>query len=337
MAFKPDYGVKLLEEGVSKEAEIHFYEFRFYSITILGNDQFSTAVEMPYADEVYAVSIDFTRLQLDELIKIASRASKKQINDALLNDILLYGTIDIPEPFSVDITVSLGALQKSQFETFVPLILKSINLPDDSKESIKETKVSDYIYSKEEVSNVLNTLNQDVDIDWLFSQIEIVNNKEKEETNLYSECIAILNLICILEIKRISINVYEEMESDLTESTDFCLELINELEIDFKLFILLAGEEFFKSEYYEYDGEIGESQVLEYLISEYYNNVCRRLRLHYKEWQIMLEEFIKNEYLYDTYLDAIKSSSTLEDCYDHVEIMKLYSWASSGFDMSGEG
>lgn len=326
-----------MEEGVSKEAEIHFYEFRFYSITILGDDQFSTAVEMPYDDEVYAVSIDFSRLQLDELIKIASRESKKHINDVLQNDTLLYGTIDILEPFSVDITVSLGEQQKSQFETFVPLVLKSINLPDDFKESTKETKVYDYLYSKEEVFNVFNNLNQDVDIDWLFSQLEIVDNKEKEKTNFYAECFAILNLICILEIKRISINVYEEMESDLTESIDFCLELINELEIDFKLFILLAGEDFFKSDYYEFDGEIGESQVLGYLISEYYNKVSRRLRLHYNEWQIMLEEFIKNEYFYDTYLDAIKSSSTLEGCYDHVEIMKLYSWAGSGFNMSAKG
>ena len=44
MSFKPDYGLRLKEEGISEDVDLDFYDFHLYSLTLLGNDQFSTMV-----------------------------------------------------------------------------------------------------------------------------------------------------------------------------------------------------------------------------------------------------------------------------------------------------
>ena len=70
--------------------------------------------------------------------------------------------------------------------------------------------------------------------------------------------------------------VYREVEPDLDSNIyNYHFELFRELEIDFKLFIIYAGVDFFKSNYYEYDRETGEEQVLKYLFFEHYDKVRR--------------------------------------------------------------
>ena len=78
MAYKPDYGLKLLQDGVSNEASIHFPQFVIYSITVLDYEKYSTMVEIPYDNQVYAVSIDFTQEQLQEMMKYASKNAVEQ-------------------------------------------------------------------------------------------------------------------------------------------------------------------------------------------------------------------------------------------------------------------
>ena len=131
--------------------------------------------------------------------------------------------------------------------------------------------------------------------------------------------------------------VYEEVEPDLDSNIyDYYFELIRELEIDFKLFIVYAGEDFFKSDYYEYDGETGEEQVLKYLFYEHYDKVRRSLEQHYKDAQTLLLELIEDQYFHGSYLHAVENIESYEDCFDYVESMKLYEWASAGFGWSGE-
>jgi hypothetical protein len=131
--------------------------------------------------------------------------------------------------------------------------------------------------------------------------------------------------------------VYEEVEPDLDSNIyDYYFELIRELEIDFKLFIVYAGEDFFKSDYYDYNGETGEEQVLKYLFYKHYEKVRRRLEQHYKDAQIFLLELIEDQYFHSSYLHAVENIVNYEDCFDCVESMKLYQWASAGFSWSGE-
>ena len=68
MDFKPYYGIRLLKEGFSSAVALNFYDFRLYSLTVIGRGQYSTMVEMPYAGESHALSLDFDQRQLDQIL-----------------------------------------------------------------------------------------------------------------------------------------------------------------------------------------------------------------------------------------------------------------------------
>ena len=339
MAYKPDYGLKLLQDGVSNEVSIHFPQFVIYSITVLDYEKYSTMVEIPYDNQVYAVSIDFTQEQLQEMMKFASKNAVEQITENLDADMFTQRTIDINEPFMVDLTVSLGELQRNQYEEFVPFVIRSVNGDTDNIEISQETTIEDsFYYSKHELSRALEASNLHSDIEFLYKHLNIIDSMKNEKTNkFFVECISALDLICLLEMKDVARCVYEEVEPDLDSNIyNYYFELIRDLEIDFKLFIVYAGEDFFKSDYYEYDGETGEEQVLKYLFYEHYDKVRRSLEQHYKDAQTLLLELIEDQYFHGSYLHAVENIESYEDCFDYVESMKLYQWASAGFSWSGE-
>ena len=339
MAYKPDYGLKLLQDGISSDVSIHFPQFLLYSITVLDYEKYSSMVEIPYDNQVYAVSIDFTHEQLQDMLKYASKNALQQITENLDSDMFTQRTIDIEEPFMIDITISLGKLQRSQHEEFVPFIVKSVNGDEDTEQQQLASDENDELYySKDELSRALIASNLHNNIELLYKHLNIVNSMNDENTNkFFIECISALDLICLLEMKDVARCVYEEVEPDLDSNIySYYFELIRELEIDFKLFIVYAGEDFFKSDYYEYDGETGEEQVLKYLFYEHYDKVRRSLEQHYKDAQTLLLELIEDQYFHGSYLHAVENIESYEDCFDYVESMKLYEWASAGFGLSGE-
>lgn len=339
MAYKPDYGLKLLQDGISNEVSIHFPQFVLYNITVLDYEKYSSMVEIPYDNQMYAVSIDFNHEQLQDMLKCASINALQQITEELDSDMFTQRTIDIEEPFMIDITISLGKLQRNQHEEFVPFIVKSVNGDEDTEQQQLASDENDELYySKDELSRALIASNLHNNIELLYKHLNIVNSMNDENTNkFFVECISALDLICLLEMKDVARCVYEEVEPDLDSNIySYYFELIRELEIDFKLFIVYAGEDFFKSDYYEYDGETGEEQVLKYLFYEHYDKVRRSLDQHYKDAQTLLLELIEDQFFHGSYLHAVENIESYEDCFDYVESMKLYEWASAGFGWSGE-
>jgi len=337
--YKPDYGLKLLQDGISNEVSIHFPQFVLYNITVLDYEKYSSMVEIPYDNQMYAVSIDFNHEQLQDMLKYASKNALQQITENLDSDMFTQRTIDIEEPFMIDITISLGKLQRSQHEEFVPFIVKSVNGDEDTEQQQLVSDENDELYySKDELSRALIASNLHSNIELLYKHLNIVNSMNDENTNKFLiECISALDLICLLEMKDVARCVYEEVEPDLDSNIySYYFELIRNLEIDFKLFIVYAGEDFFKSDYYEYDGETGEEQVLKYLFYEHYDKVRRSLEQHYKDAQTLLLELIEDQYFHGSYLHAVENIESYEDCFDYVESMKLYEWASAGFSWSGE-
>ena len=196
MAYKPDYGLKLLQDGITRDVSIHFPQFLLYSITVLDYEKYSSMVEIPYDNQVYAVSIDFNHEQVQDMLKYSSK-------------------------------------------------------------------------------NALQPITSDIEL--LYKHLNIVDIMKNENTNkFFIECISALDLICLLKMKDVARFVYREVEPDLDSNIyNYHFELIRELEIDFKLFIIYAGVDFFKSNYYEYDRETGEEQVLKYLFFEHYDKVRR--------------------------------------------------------------
>ncbi len=188
-----------------------------------------------------------------------------------------------------------------------------------------------------EMENILNQTDLHYDIIWLDNSQQTIEIKQLYPDDIYTECRYMLNIFCLQEIKEIAYMISEDLEHDISTSVGDYLFMLQELEIDIKLFTLLAGEDFFKSDYYEYGNEDDVNiQLLTYLINENYYNISQIIIKDYANNQKLLESIIEPYSIYTTYQKALKDIDSLEDCFDYPEVMRLYTWADGGFDISGE-
>jgi len=126
MSYKPDYGLKLLNSGVSRDVIQHFCDFRLFSLTVLCHGQYSTMVEMPLYGELHALSLDFNQKQLDEILLKAERNISQFLKNELSRDPESPRTIDFDGEVIFGVAAKLGELQKLSKESFVPFVAQEI-------------------------------------------------------------------------------------------------------------------------------------------------------------------------------------------------------------------
>jgi len=126
MTFKPDYGLRQMKDGISPHVDQRFYDFRLYSLTVLGRGQFSTMVDMPFAGELHALSLDFNQKQLDTILSKAPSKIAATIRGELALDPVSPRTIDFDGEVVFGVCARLGQIQKAQYESFVPLVAQEI-------------------------------------------------------------------------------------------------------------------------------------------------------------------------------------------------------------------
>ena len=126
MSFKPDYGLALMNLGISREVIQDFYDFHLFNLTVLGDGQYSTMVEIPFDGELYALSLDFNRKQLDEILLKAENNISESIKNELLKDSTSPRTINFNGEVMFGVTAKLGKLQKVKNESFIPFIAQEI-------------------------------------------------------------------------------------------------------------------------------------------------------------------------------------------------------------------
>ena len=126
MSYKPDYGMRQLKDGVSRNLDHFFYDFQLYSLTILGQGQYSTMVELPLAGELHALSLDFSQNQLEQILAKAPNQIASFIHQELARDPFTPRTIDFEGEIVFGVRARLGELQKVQHESFVPLVAQEI-------------------------------------------------------------------------------------------------------------------------------------------------------------------------------------------------------------------
>jgi len=126
MSFKPDYGLRLLREGVSPNVDQYFYDFCLYSLSILGLGQYSTMVDMPYAGEMHALSLDFDETHLAKILVKVPEQLRASLAGQLAADPATPRTIDIDGVVRFGVRARLGAIQTVQRESFVPLVVQEI-------------------------------------------------------------------------------------------------------------------------------------------------------------------------------------------------------------------
>jgi hypothetical protein len=124
--YKPDYGLRHMEDGVSPNLDFYFYDFRLFSLSVLGPGKYTTMVEMPYEGEPHALSLDFNQKQLEQILSKAAPQIRDQIFAEIAGDPASQRTICFEGDVSFAVRARLGQLQKVQGESLVPLVATEI-------------------------------------------------------------------------------------------------------------------------------------------------------------------------------------------------------------------
>ena len=126
MTFRPDYGLRLINDGISRDVDHFFYDFRLFSLTVLARGQYSTMAEKLYSGELQAVSLDFDQRQLEQILAKATPQLAAFIRVELARDPASPRTIDFAGEVAFGVRARLGQLQKVQRESFVPFVAQEI-------------------------------------------------------------------------------------------------------------------------------------------------------------------------------------------------------------------
>jgi hypothetical protein len=126
MGYKPDYGFRLMNDGTSRDVDQYFYDFRLWSLTVLGRGQYSTMVDMPHGGELHALSLDFNQQQLDRILSQAPPQVANFLRKEIARNPSEPRTIDFDGEVVFGVRARLGQLQRVQSESFVPLVAQEI-------------------------------------------------------------------------------------------------------------------------------------------------------------------------------------------------------------------
>jgi hypothetical protein len=127
VTFKPDYGLRLLKDGCSPTIDLYFYEFRLYSICVLGNGDYSTMVEQRYGGEMHALSLDFNQAQLEIILAGADPQVAVFVRAELSKDPISSRTIELDGFVNFGVRARLGCLETgTKNDQFVPLVAQEI-------------------------------------------------------------------------------------------------------------------------------------------------------------------------------------------------------------------
>lgn len=115
-----------MKEGHTSTQDLNYYGFRLYSLSVLAKGLFSTMVDIPYAGELHALSLDFNASQLQKILSNATPKLRAFIDSQLADDPNTPRTIDFEEEVSFGVRARLGQVQQVQRESFVPLTAQEI-------------------------------------------------------------------------------------------------------------------------------------------------------------------------------------------------------------------
>jgi len=126
MTYFPDYGLAQLESGIRPDVDQCFYDFRLYSLTVLGRGQYSTFVQMPLAGTMHALSLDFSQAHLDRILAQAEPRLAAFIRGELKRDPASPRTIEFEGFVSFAVRAQIGPVQVNGKERYAPLVAQEI-------------------------------------------------------------------------------------------------------------------------------------------------------------------------------------------------------------------
>jgi hypothetical protein len=123
---KSDYGLFLAAQGVTRDVEHFLYDFRLYEISVLGEGQYTTMVNLPAESELYAMSLDFDAIMLQKILQRSADQVRDLVERELSADPSTPRTIELPQPIRLGVVAKLGAKQTVAKEQFIPLVAQRL-------------------------------------------------------------------------------------------------------------------------------------------------------------------------------------------------------------------
>ena len=121
-----NYGLHLMQQGISSSVDLFFYDFHLFSLSVLGWGEYSTTADMERGGEFYAVSLDFNYTQLQQILSEADSRIATLVRASISEDPVSPRSIELEGHVVFSVRARLGQLQSAAKEQFVPLIAQEL-------------------------------------------------------------------------------------------------------------------------------------------------------------------------------------------------------------------
>ena len=129
MAFKPDYGLQLQRDGIGPQVKHFFYNVPLHGFDVTGFGQFTVCLDVPYAGETHALSLDFKQEHLAAILSLLPPSIRRDILLGLERDPHTPRSVPFPDPVHCDyICATLGQIQHGPHESYVPLDIGEVQV-----------------------------------------------------------------------------------------------------------------------------------------------------------------------------------------------------------------
>lgn len=134
MSFVPDFGMRLVRDGASRELDVHLVPFQLDHISVVDEESFTTMSNVEVYGETHAISLDFDLEILGAIMSLCPDEIAHFIATDLMNNSFAGHTSELPEPINFAVTARLGELQTADQEQYIPLLAQSVSKLSDGEE-----------------------------------------------------------------------------------------------------------------------------------------------------------------------------------------------------------
>jgi hypothetical protein len=123
---KPDLGLHYVEQGVSKNVAIMFYDMPFDDVDFVAPNAYLAMFDIPVEGVIYAASLDFSDDIFAHLIARIPADVRKHFGASLTGKRFPF-RVALPAPVTLAVVeCHLGDKQRGANEEFVPLVITRV-------------------------------------------------------------------------------------------------------------------------------------------------------------------------------------------------------------------
>jgi len=122
----PDLGKYLASKGIPQKTALVYMSWELDELAIVGRGRFCTTRVQPEDGNLYCATFDFGDEILGKILARAPTATRTLVAESLAEDPESVRRLRIPNPINVGIVATLGNLQQSLHELFIPLVITEV-------------------------------------------------------------------------------------------------------------------------------------------------------------------------------------------------------------------